>query len=544
MTKKRFTSLFVALVLVCSALVALVACKEPAVLTEIQVKSEPTKTTYIAGETFDSTGMVITAVYDDESTKDLQTTDWTFSPDGALTTSTRTITISYTEGEVTKTVRQAITVTNDVVDVTIKTPATKTSYIVGEKFDPAGMVVTVKYQNGETRDIVVADDTSIAYSKEALKATDTKVEIAVGKKTVVQEISIAKGVFIEAEEGLLNGKSIAVLDADRGDNQKYIRTDASGFTGENAKYNASGDKYLGELRANDVVTFVFSASADGKADISFRLASAYLKEDNNWTPIWMGDCQFNKICKFSVNGTEYAIPDSAVLPGGGEAGGEPNQYLWFNWQEVAFKNIDIKKGVNEIALTFIEHDIADCSQSSFNNKFTANVDSLVVTSNVDVEPVEQEKPRELNITPVSADFVKENEKACLVISGTIVGEEYTKEELKELLNTYYFDFQANGYNGGQWNGDWTAYKRAPIKVDLKDNGEFTVYYDATDLGAGLYTTHFGPGSGDNAGADFKPETAMDKSITIGTKTYRAFVVVGSEEPAQAWGNIGIEVTQA
>ena len=30
---------------------------------------------------------------------------------------------------------------------------TKTNYIVGEKFDPAGMVVTATYANGLTRDI-------------------------------------------------------------------------------------------------------------------------------------------------------------------------------------------------------------------------------------------------------------------------------------------------------------------------------------------------------------------------------------------------------
>lgn len=549
MTKKRIASIFVALVLVCSALAALVACKDPAVLTDIKITTEPTKTTYIAGEKFDPAGMVISAVYSDESTKALEASAWTYSPDGALETSAKSITISYTEGEVTKTVRQAITVTNDVTEVTVKTPATKTSYLVGEKFNPAGMVLTVKYQNGDMKDIVVADDASVTYSKDALKAGDTEIVLTIGGKTVKQPITIAKGVFIEAEDGLINGVSIVVADEGRGDSQKYIRTDAAGKTGEEAKYNASGDLYLGEVVANDVVTFVFKASAAGKADISFRLASKYLKEDSNWTPIWMGDCQFNKICEVSVNGIAYPIPDSVILPGGGESGGSPNGNLWLNWQEVPFTGIDIIEGINEIALKFLPHDYNDCSQSAFNGTFTANIDSIIVTTDVDVEAVEPEQPDppvtiNATITPVSGDIVEENGVAYVVISGTIVGEEYTKAQLEEILKNYYMDFQKNGYNGGSWTGSWDAYVKTASKVVLDDNGNYSCYYDVTDLDAYLYTTHYGPGApgGDNAGADFKPAEAFDKTITIGERTYRAFVVVGSDHPTEAWGNIGLEVT--
>ena len=80
----------------------------PATLTGIAVKTAPSKVTYNEGESFDKTGMVIEATYNDGSKKDITT--YTYTPTGALTTSDTTISISYTEGSVTKTCTQAITV--------------------------------------------------------------------------------------------------------------------------------------------------------------------------------------------------------------------------------------------------------------------------------------------------------------------------------------------------------------------------------------------------------------------------------------------------
>ena len=78
-------------------------------LSSIAITTAPTKTTYTEGETFDATGMVVTATYSDESTDDV-TALCTWTPDGALTTSDAEITVSYTENAVTKTTTQDITV--------------------------------------------------------------------------------------------------------------------------------------------------------------------------------------------------------------------------------------------------------------------------------------------------------------------------------------------------------------------------------------------------------------------------------------------------
>lgn len=52
------------------------------VLKSIAISGEATKTTYFEGETFDPTGLVVTATYDDESTEDVTgRVEWTFNPE-------------------------------------------------------------------------------------------------------------------------------------------------------------------------------------------------------------------------------------------------------------------------------------------------------------------------------------------------------------------------------------------------------------------------------------------------------------------------------
>lgn len=74
----------------------------------ITVTSGPTKTSYTEGETFDPAGIVITATYGDGTTAPV--TGFTFAPSGALKVSDTMVTISYTEGDVTRSATVAITV--------------------------------------------------------------------------------------------------------------------------------------------------------------------------------------------------------------------------------------------------------------------------------------------------------------------------------------------------------------------------------------------------------------------------------------------------
>lgn len=70
-------------------------------LTSISITTHPTKTTYTVGEAFDKTGMVVTASYSDNSTASV--TGYTVTTDDMSTAGTKEVTVTYTEGTVTKT---------------------------------------------------------------------------------------------------------------------------------------------------------------------------------------------------------------------------------------------------------------------------------------------------------------------------------------------------------------------------------------------------------------------------------------------------------
>ncbi|HCL21242.1 MAG TPA: hypothetical protein DHW47_04800 [Oscillibacter sp.] len=108
-------------------------------LTGITIKTCP-HTTYTAGEQFNKAGMVITAAYDDGSTKDVQPTYFQFTPVDPLTVNNKEVTISYTEGNVTKTAKQKITVNPKVLTANMVQPIASQPY-TGSTIEPT---VTVK----------------------------------------------------------------------------------------------------------------------------------------------------------------------------------------------------------------------------------------------------------------------------------------------------------------------------------------------------------------------------------------------------------------
>ena len=70
-------------------------------LVSIEITTQPTKTYYATGDSFDSTSMVVKATYDTGTTKEV--TGFTATPATFSTAGTNTVTISYSENGITKT---------------------------------------------------------------------------------------------------------------------------------------------------------------------------------------------------------------------------------------------------------------------------------------------------------------------------------------------------------------------------------------------------------------------------------------------------------
>ena len=152
-------------------------------LEGIAVTKAPTKTDYFVGDKFDPAGMEVKATYSDKSTKALAQTAYklTPAPTATLRVTDKAVTVSYTEGSVTKTATTPISVkikpSEQSIEVT--TMPTKTTYVEGEKFDPAGMVVTATLSDKTTKEI-----TDYTYSEEPLEVTvkDEKTIIEISYK--------------------------------------------------------------------------------------------------------------------------------------------------------------------------------------------------------------------------------------------------------------------------------------------------------------------------------------------------------------------------
>ena len=136
-------------------------------LTGIAIITPPSKTTYTAGETFDPAGMVVQATYSNGAT--LQATGYAYSPSTALTDGTTKVTIVYTEGGVSASAEQEITVVHRLESIAITTQPSKTVYEYGDSFASAGMVVRATYSDGATANV-----TGYTYSPETLNTVGTQ----------------------------------------------------------------------------------------------------------------------------------------------------------------------------------------------------------------------------------------------------------------------------------------------------------------------------------------------------------------------------------
>ena len=158
-------------------------------LDSISVTTMPNKTSYNLNEVINPDGMVVTALYKNGKTKDV-TADVTCSFDSS-TVGDKTVTISYTQGGVTKTTEMTVNV-NDVhitsLEITTlpnnSLPTSKKKYYPTDKFNPTGMVVTAHYSDGTSRAL---DSTEYTITPTVFdnSAMEVPVTISAGGQTAV-----------------------------------------------------------------------------------------------------------------------------------------------------------------------------------------------------------------------------------------------------------------------------------------------------------------------------------------------------------------------
>ena len=138
-------------------------------LVSVSVKTMPNKTSYFTGESFDQTGLTLTATYNNGNTETISS-GISCTGFSSATAGQKTVTASYGGKSTTFTVEvKAIVPTG----ITVKTAPNKTEYFVGDSYDGTGLVVNVTYNNGTNKDITTGFTTSGFSSATAGKNTVT-----------------------------------------------------------------------------------------------------------------------------------------------------------------------------------------------------------------------------------------------------------------------------------------------------------------------------------------------------------------------------------
>lgn len=117
----------------------------------IEVTTQPNKVSYVAGDRFDSTGMIVTASYGTGQAvlATAEISGYSVSPE-VLTDGVTSVTITYSESGETCTTTIPITVVHRLTAIAVTTNPTKTTYEYGDTLATAGMVITASYSDSKT----------------------------------------------------------------------------------------------------------------------------------------------------------------------------------------------------------------------------------------------------------------------------------------------------------------------------------------------------------------------------------------------------------
>ncbi len=164
-------------------------------LVSFEVYMPPSKTDYYVGESFDPSGMVLKAGYDDGTVTNVLYSDCTFSTD-PLGIGDAYVEIEYNglSVRIDVTVTEAPDITDDpgtpvLQRIALESGPDKTSYVRGEVFNPTGMVIKAIYDNGFEMTVPVSET---EYPKDPLTENDSSVTIRYGEFETTVDIQVSR----------------------------------------------------------------------------------------------------------------------------------------------------------------------------------------------------------------------------------------------------------------------------------------------------------------------------------------------------------------
>lgn len=321
---------------------------EPVVLESIEVTVNPYTIKYRAGSRFDASGMIITAFYNDGSSKILEDDQYTVD-EKILAIGDTTAAVSFTDGGVTKTCDVAIGVSEllnngEVTSIIIVDDAI---VYAGNSISTASLEVNAVYESGNRRPLtkdeytISADLGAVEFGKMYHLTVSYNEDPT---KTATTDIKVRQ--TLQGENGTIVGGSsnkedeYAVIDGviTKLENQVSF---AGGFAGSVLN---GDDAYL---------VLTLNSAAECVGDITVRCSNSYnvyLNGTNDKDGYIMKPLQINTILDLTINGREVKVPATVILRGCGPY--EKYAPLYGIYYEFTFSDVELDAGVNQVKFNF------------------------------------------------------------------------------------------------------------------------------------------------------------------------------------------------
>jgi hypothetical protein len=281
-------------------------------VNSIAISGTPTKASYYAGDTFDHTGLTVTATYSVGLTADV-TSECVWTPD-PLAAGNTAVTASYTYGSTVTAIYTGITTAaRTLQSIAITTKPTRLSYSSGDTFDTTGLVVTGHYNVGS--DIDVTDQCTLS-TPNGTAFTDSNIGTitvtvsATGVTSVTFDITVSASTieFLQKNKTYYNGKTKTVS----GTVTKIFNDYSSKYDLFIQDGNYACEVYqLADLQTNVALGALVKAS--GTVSVYnglLELASAtvtYVSAGNTITPF--------ELTETNYNATDLALMDGRLVTG-------------------------------------------------------------------------------------------------------------------------------------------------------------------------------------------------------------------------------------
>lgn len=302
-------------------------------------KGEGFREDYADGDAFDTTGLIVTAYWNDGWVEDVPAIKYTVVP-SIITEGVTEVTIIYGDAQMTIPISSV-----QIIGLEIAKMPSNTTYFVGETFKPDGMVLRYTLDNGTTRDIAGFDTADVTFSSEPLEIGDTEVEVTYNGYTCMVPITVlGRGIKIEAN----SEAGDVVIEDPPGKEHK------AGTNEEIKKFASNGD-FMQDFSEGCTMTFKFTAETE-QVHLLLQASSTYVTEYSDimtYYPLTVADMQVSRIFDMTVNGENVPINDTAVLEGSSTTDPNGSAACLANWTEVdlGIANVYTDRE-NTVTLTF------------------------------------------------------------------------------------------------------------------------------------------------------------------------------------------------